>query len=81
MRQTETRLLICDCDQVIADHALADRPYQRLVIHAHFQGLAARRDRRLCMEAEEALARTTRLPLLVGPEVEKRPRSVYEALQ
>jgi hypothetical protein len=33
------------------------------------------------MEAEEALARTTRLPLPVGPEVEKRQLSVYEALQ
>ncbi len=81
VRQTETRLLISDRDQVIADHALADKPYQRLVVHAHFQGLAARRDRRLCMEAEEALARTTRLPLPLGPEVEKRPLSVYEALQ
>ncbi len=80
LRQTETRLLICDRDQVIADHALADKPYQRLVIHAHVQGLAARRDRRLQMEAEEALARPTRLPLPVGPEVEKRQLSVYEAL-
>lgn len=80
VRQTETRLLICDRDQVVAEHALAERPYERRVIRAHFDGLAARRDRRLHMEVEQALARATKLPLPVGPEVEKRSLAVYEAL-
>lgn len=80
VRQTETRLLICVRDEVVAEHALAERPYQRRVIRAHFDGLAARRDRRLQMEVEQALARTAKLPLPVGPEVEKRSLAVYEAL-
>ena len=52
----------------------------RKVIRAHFDGLAARRDRRLQLEAAQALARATRLPLPAGPEVEKRSLAVYEAL-
>ena len=80
VRQTEERLLICDRDQVVAEHALAERPYQRQIIRAHFAGLAARRDRRLQLEVEEALAKTSRAPLPPGPEVEKRPLAVYEAL-
>lgn len=80
VRQTESRLLICDREQVIAEHPLADRPYQRQVIRAHFDGLAARRDRRLRMEAEAALAGVDRLPLPVGPEVERRSLAVYEGL-
>jgi transposase len=80
VRQTENRLLVCDRDRVLAEHALAERPYERRVIPAHFEGLAARRDRRLREQAEEALAKVTRLPLLVGPEVEKRSLSVYEGL-
>jgi hypothetical protein len=81
VRQTEDRLLICDRDQVVADHPLAARTYERRVIRAHFEGLSARRDRRLRQEAEESLAKVTRLPLPIGPEVEKRPLSVYEGLQ
>ena len=80
VRQTEERLLICDRDQVVAEHALAERPYQRQVIRAHFDRLAARRDRRLQMEVEEALATVSRAPLPVGPAVEKRSLAVYEAL-
>jgi hypothetical protein len=81
VRQTEDRLLICDRDQVVADHPLAEKPYERQVIRAHFEGLAARRDRRLQQEAKESLAKVTKLPLPIGPEVEKRPLSVYEGLQ
>lgn len=80
VRQTEDRLLICDRDRVLAEHSLAERPYQRQVVRAHFEGLAARRDRRLRLDAEEALAKVTRLQLPSGPEVEKRPLSVYEGL-
>lgn len=80
VRQTEDRLLVCDRDQVLAEHPLAECPYERRVIRAHFDGLAARRDRRLRQEAEAALTTLTRLPLPVGPEVEKRPLSVYEGL-
>ena len=80
VRQTETRLLNCDRDQVVAEHALAERPYERRVIRAHFDGLAARRDRRHQMEVDQALARATKLALPVGPEVEKRSLAVYEAL-
>lgn len=80
VRQTEDRLLICDRDEVLATHELAERPYERKVIRAHFEGLAARRDRRLQMEVEQALAKVARLPLPVGPEVEKRPLWVYEGV-
>ena len=59
---------------------LAERPYERRVIRAHFNDLAARRDRRLQMEVEQALARATKLALPVGPEVEKRSLAVNEAL-
>ena len=81
VRQTEDRLLVFDRDQKVADHPLAERRYQRQVTRAHFQGLAARRDRRLRQEAEDAIAKVTRLPLLDGPVVEKRPLSAYENLQ
>jgi transposase len=81
VRQTEDRLLVFDRDQKVADHPLAERPYQRQITRSHFQGLAARRDRRLHQEAEDAIAKVTKLPLLDGPVVEKRPLSVYENLQ
>lgn len=81
VRQTEDRLLICDRDEVVAVHPLADKPYQRQVIRSHFEALAMRRDLRLQLEVEEALARAPRLPMPVGPEVEKRPLAVYEGLQ
>jgi transposase len=81
VRQTEDRLLVFDRDQLVADHALAERPYERRVIRAHFQELAARRDRRLRQDAEQALAKVTELPFLDGPVVEKRPLSAYEGLQ
>ncbi len=80
VRQTEDQLVISDQDRVLARHPLADRPYQRLVDPEHFRNLKARRDRRLQMQAEEAFALTLRQPLPVGPEVERRPLSVYEAL-
>lgn len=80
VRQTEDRLLICDREMVVADHPLAERPYERKVIRAHFAGLAARRDRKLRQEAEAAMARMTRLPRAAAPEVEKRALSVYEGL-
>ncbi|SRR5258708_39328262 len=60
---------------------LAERPYERKVIRAHFESLAARRDRRLHREAQLAIARTSaHLPVLQGPEVERRPLSFYEGL-
>jgi transposase len=81
VRQTEDRLVISEQDQVLAEHPLAEQRYERKVIHAHFQALKARRDRRLQMEAEAAFARLpSRGPLLLGPEVEKRALSVYEEL-
>ena len=81
VRQTEDRLVISEQDQVLAEHPLAEQRYQRKVIHAHFQALKARRDRRLQMEAEAAFARLpSRGPLRLGPEVEKRALSVYEEL-
>lgn len=80
VRQTEDRLLICDRDEVLATHELAERPYEGKVIRAHFEGMAARRDRRLQMEVEIALAKVTRLSLPVAPEVEKRPLWVYEGV-
>lgn len=80
VRQTEDRLLICEGDEVLAAHPLADRPFQRLVNREHFRALAMRRDLRLQLEVEEALARAPRLQLPVGPEVEKRSLAVYEAL-
>ena len=80
VRQTESRLLICDRDEVLAEHLLAEKPYERKVIRAHFDGLAARRDRRLQMEVKEALSKLTRAPLPGGPEVERRSLAVYEAL-
>jgi hypothetical protein len=80
VRQTEDRLLICDRDEVVAVHPLAEKPYQRQVIRSHFEALSTRRDLRLQLEVEEALARAPRLPMPVGPEVEKRPLSVYEGL-
>lgn len=80
VRQTETKLLICDGDQVLAEHPLAAGPYQRQVIRSHFEGLAARRDHRLQWEAESALAQAGRMAVPLGPEVERRPLSVYEGL-
>jgi hypothetical protein len=51
------------------------------VIRAHFEALSLRRDQRLQWEAEQAFAQVAkRMPVLVGPEVEKRPLSVYEGL-
>jgi len=81
VRQTEDRLVICDQDRVLAEHPLAERPYERKVIRAHFEALSLRRDQRLQWEAEQAFAQVAkRMPMLAGPEVEKRPLSVYEGL-
>lgn len=80
VRQTEDRLLICERDEVLAVHPLAEQPYQRLVNRDHFGALARRRDLRLQMEVDHALARAPRLPLPVGPEVQKRSLSIYEGL-
>jgi len=81
VRQTEDKLVISDQDQVLAEHPLAERPYERKVIRAHFESLAARRDQRLHREAQLAMARASaHLPVLQGPEVERRPLSVYEGL-
>lgn len=80
VRQTETKLLICDRDQVLAEHPMAARPYQRQVIRSYFEGLAARRDRRLTWEAESALAQAGRMAVPLGPEAEQRPLSAYDGL-
>lgn len=80
VRQTEDQLVISDQDRVLARHPVADKPYQRLVNHEHFSDLKARRDRRLQMQTDEALSNALRLPIPVGPEVEKRSLAVYEAL-
>jgi len=81
VRQTEDKLVISDQDQVLAEHPLAERPYERKVIRAHFESMAARRDQRLHREAQLAMARASaHLPVLQGPEVQRRPLSVYEGL-
>lgn len=80
VRQTESRLLICDGDQVLAEHPLADRPYRRQVIRGHFAGLAASRDRRLQWEAQRALEQAEVATVALGPEVERRALSAYEGL-
>jgi hypothetical protein len=66
---------------VLAEHALAEHAYERKVIRTHFEALSLRRDQRLQWEAEQAFAQVAkRMPVLVGPEVEKRPLSAYEGL-
>ena len=83
VRQTESELVISDQDLVLATHQLAERPYQRKVVPAHFEGLKARLDQRLQWEAQQAITTaTTRLPLIQtqGPEVERRPLTVYEGM-
>ncbi len=83
VRQTETHLVISDEMRFLAEHPLATRRCERRVIREHFQGLAARRDRRLHWEAAQALARAAAgapRPVLIGPEVEKRSLAVYEQL-
>jgi hypothetical protein len=51
------------------------------VIRAHFEALSLRRDQRLQSEAEQAFAQAARrMPVVVGPEVAKRPLSAYEGL-
>jgi len=81
VRQTEDRLVICDQDRVLAEHPLAEHAYERKVIRTHFEALSLRRDQRLQWEAEQAFAEVARrMPMLVGPEVEKRPLSAYEGL-
>ena len=83
VRQTESELVISDQDFVLATHQLADRPYQRKVVPAHFAGMKARLDQRLQWEAQQAIANTAAgLPVLQlqGPEVQRRPLAVYEGL-
>jgi transposase len=82
VRQTEDRVVISDGDQVLVDHQLATGSCQRVTDPRHFTSLAARRDRRLQLEAAQALAQQPRqrTSLLDGPEVEKRSLAVYEAL-
>ncbi len=81
VRQTESQVVISAGDVVLAEHPLAERPYRRQVIQSHFQGLAARRDRRLQWEAEQALARSeASLSRLWSPEVERRSLAAYEGL-
>jgi len=73
--------VVQDEDQVLAEHPLAERPYERKVIRAHFESMAARRDQRLHREAQLAMVRASaHLPVLQGPEVQRRPLSVYEGL-
>ena len=53
------------------------------MVPAHFEGLKARLDQRLQWEAQQAITNaTTRLPLIQtqGPEVERRPLTVYEGM-
>jgi transposase len=83
VRQTESELLVGDRDKIIAQHPLAERPYQRQVVRAHFHGLKARRDELLQWEAQQAIAKaSTRLAVLQvrGPEVQRRPLTAYEGL-
>jgi transposase len=81
VRQTEKELVISYQDQIVATHPLAQKPRQRVVNPDHFRNLAAGRDRRLQWEMEQALAQSkARFPALSGPQVEKRPLSIYEEL-
>jgi len=60
---------------------LAERPYERKVIRSVFEALSLRRDQRLQWEAEQAFAQVAkRIPMLAGPEVEKRPLSIYDGV-
>ncbi len=76
------REVISEGDQVLADYPLAAGRCQRITNPIHFRTLAARRDRRLQLEAARLLAQLPqqRTSLLEGPEVEKRSLAVYEAL-
>lgn len=58
VRQTREKLVIRDQHRVLAEHALAERPYKRKVIRSHFDALSLRRDKRLQWKAEQALARS-----------------------
>lgn len=81
VRQTDDRLVISEQDQILAEHPLAERRCERKVIPAHFEALAARRDRRLHRESAHALASlVSGLRVIVAPEVEKRSLAVYEDL-
>ncbi|MGH7685377.1 MAG: IS21 family transposase [Candidatus Dormibacteria bacterium] len=80
VRQTEDRVIVAHDDQVIADHPLAAGRRLRITDPRHFTQLAARRDARLEREVAEALNRVL-LPVgIEGPEVQKRPLSIYEEL-
>ena len=81
VRQTEDTVVISEQDYVLAEHRLAERRCERSVIPAHFQALAARRDRRLQWEAAQAFAAVAgTVRVVAGPEVQKRSLAVYEDL-
>ena len=81
VRQTEDTVVISEQDHILAEHRLAVRRCERKVIPAHFEALAARRDRRLQWEAAQALAAVAgRVRIIAGPEVQKRSLAVYEDL-
>jgi len=80
VRQTEDRVIVSHQEQVIADHQLVAGRCQRITDPQHFTRLAQRRDARLEREVNDALSRVL-LPVGVeGPEVQKRPLSIYEEL-
>ena len=80
VRQTEDRVIVSYGDQVVADHALSVGRRQRITDPRHFSRLAERRDARLAREVSEALSRVLLPDGIEGPEVEKRPLSIYEEL-
>ena len=73
-------MIVAYGDQVIADHALNLGRKQRITDPRHFTRLAERRDARLEREVAEALSRVLLPAGIEGPEVEKRPLSIYEEL-
>lgn len=80
VRQTEDRVIVSLGDQVIADHPLHLGRRQRITEPTHFTRLAERRDVRLEREVADALSRVLLPAGIEGPEVEKRPLSIYEEL-
>jgi hypothetical protein len=65
---------------VIADHTRSLGRRQRITDSQHFTRLAERRDARLEREVADALSRVLLPAGIEGPDVEKRPLSIYEEL-
>jgi transposase len=81
VRQTQSQIIVSHQDQVVAIHPLAQKPKQRVVNPEHFHNLAARRDQQMLRQMQEVLAQSKpHLPSLSGPQVEKRPLSIYGEL-